>query len=98
MTLDLMERMLKLNPNDRITVKQALVHPYFLAEPKACKASELRLLDGESHELFIKGQRKSILNYNVQNECTYKNLFKAKKHSLFVNENQLSLARKIISL
>jgi len=98
MTLDLMERMLKLNPNDRITVKQALVHPYFLAKPKACKASELKLLDGESHEFFIKEQRESILNYNVQNECTYKDLFKARKHSLLVNEDQLSLPRKIISL
>jgi len=43
--LDLLDKMLQLDPNKRPTAQEALNHPYFTEEePKECKPSELPLL------------------------------------------------------
>lgn len=41
--LDLLLRMLELNPLKRITARDALVHPYFSLAPAPCKPDELQL-------------------------------------------------------
>lgn len=49
--LDLIEKMLTLNPDKRITAKQALQHKYFTNEPKPCTPSQLPKIEGEAHEM-----------------------------------------------
>ncbi len=38
--LDLLEKMLCFNPDDRITAKEALSHPFFQSFPLACAPFE----------------------------------------------------------
>ena len=39
--IDLLEKMIVLDPNKRISIKDALEHPYFNEEPKACSNEEI---------------------------------------------------------
>jgi serine/threonine protein kinase len=39
--IDLIEGLLKVNPAHRLTVKQALSHPFFAQDPKECELNEL---------------------------------------------------------
>lgn len=38
---DLLEKMLQLDPNKRPSAKEALEHPFFQEEPKACEPKDL---------------------------------------------------------
>jgi serine/threonine protein kinase len=38
---DLLEKMLVINPNERITAAQALNHPYFKVDPQASSNEEI---------------------------------------------------------
>lgn len=95
--------MLRHNPHTRITAKQALVHPYFSTEPKACRPNELKLLGGESHECFIKGEvkncgsrAKALIASGGQSKSAFGAGFKAKKRPLGVVEDSLSPAKKVL--
>lgn len=48
---DLINKMLRLDPSQRISVDEALEHPYFKSEPKACDPSDLPLPTPEAEEL-----------------------------------------------
>ena len=57
-TYDLIERMLSLDPAKRISAADALEHPYFSTEPLPCEPAEIPRIEGESHELTVRRERK----------------------------------------
>jgi serine/threonine protein kinase len=62
--LNLLSRMLKLNPKERITVKDALNHEFFNESPKMCLNREIKIIEKESHEFQVRygGAHKKIIN------------------------------------
>lgn len=101
---DLLSRMIVLDPNKRISIKDALNHTYFISnEPPMCKEDEIPKIEKESHEF----QAKTILrnrnvqmiakqgyhqsNQNINKPCTNNNpLEMTKKNSFTLDENVMS--------
>ena len=52
--LDLLSKMLQINPDRRISVHEALNHPFFTSEPLPCKAEDMPKIEKESHEYNIR--------------------------------------------
>ena len=48
-----MEKMLTLNPANRINARDALAHPYFTNAPLPCRPEELPKIEGEAHEMAV---------------------------------------------
>ena len=59
--LDLLDRFLTLNPDKRITAKEALEHEYFKSRPLACAPSSLPKISSDTHEYQVKIQLKNAL-------------------------------------
>ena len=57
--IDLLDQMLKIEPNLRITAKDALNHPFFTTGPKPCQPSELPLAAEESHDYLVRIGKKN---------------------------------------
>lgn len=55
--IDLIEKMLSLDPGKRITAQQALEHPYLTTNPLPCNPSEIPLIEGELKELNFRDDR-----------------------------------------
>jgi len=57
--LDLIEKMLVIEPNKRIQAKEALAHPFFTEEPLPCDKSEIPVGREDAHEYLIRQRNKS---------------------------------------
>ena len=55
---DLLCKMLWIEPNLRISAKEALEHPYFATEPLPCSQVELKVDADESHEYLERMKKK----------------------------------------
>lgn len=56
--LDLLDRMLTLNPDSRITAKEALEHQYFKSDPLPCEPSEMPKIEKDCHAYTINAEKK----------------------------------------
>jgi len=61
LALDLLDKMLVLNPDLRITAKEALEHEYFKSEPLPCDPSEMPKIEKECHVHLLNEQRKAAM-------------------------------------
>jgi len=94
LALDLLEKMLTLDPNKRITAKEALEHVYFKTQPLPCLSEQLPTIKGEAHEyevkhIFVGGKMPGIvpnpypINVQTQGSQTNKSMLDlAKKREL----------------
>ena len=82
-TLDIIKKMLTLNPEERITLDEILKHPFLTShEPKMCKAEDMPKIEEEMHwyryreemKKMEMEQQKQIIgksDYNRKNEKSF---------------------------
>jgi cyclin-dependent kinase 12/13 len=87
-SLDLFSKMLQLDPKKRITIDEALNHPFFHDhQPSMCTAKEMPKFDREYHEFEysrhhkkIKEEGQNIAKGDYMNNKEFHNNFLGKKH------------------
>jgi cyclin-dependent kinase 12/13 len=57
LAIDLVDRLLTLNPGKRLTAAEALAHPYFSTAPLPCEPCDIPQVNEEMHEWVVKMQR-----------------------------------------
>ena len=62
--IDLISKMLELNPAHRISAAEALEHQYFCQDPLPCDPSEIPKIEGELKELNFRDERNAKINAN----------------------------------
>ena len=58
--LDLIEKMLCLNPTQRISARDALKHDFFKATPLPCEPHDLPKIEGEAHEMTVLKEKREL--------------------------------------
>ncbi|OWB65335.1 ATP binding protein [[Candida] boidinii] len=73
---DLAKKLLKMNPNKRITASEALKHEYFIEEPLESPLEFLKKVEGEWHEFEAKKKRRKEreLRKKMNSNQSYENL------------------------
>jgi cyclin-dependent kinase 12/13 len=67
-TFDLVKKMLCLNPKERITIEEALNHPYFIShEPKMCEQKDMPKIEEELHYYTFKLKKEQMKQQQQQN-------------------------------
>lgn len=56
--IDLLDNMLRVEPNRRITAKQALDHPFFKTDPLPSRPEDIKMIEEESHEYIVRMSKK----------------------------------------
>ena len=86
--VDLLVRMLEINPDKRISVEDALNHPYFTNNPSMCNEDEMPKVKEDAHEL---GTRIDIIHQKTPiKEMEYGNTYNNGKKNISFNENILN--------
>lgn len=57
LAVDLILKMLAMNPADRITARDALNHPYFKTSPFPSEPDKIPIIEGELKELDYRDER-----------------------------------------
>ena len=66
-TFDLLKKMVCLNPKERITIEQALKHPYFVShEPKMCNEKDMPKIEEELHYYTYKLKKEQMRQQQQQ--------------------------------
>ena len=87
-TLDLIKRMLTLNPKKRITIEEIFKHPYFTThEPKMCKQEDLPKIEEEMHYYQYKLEIEQK-NQEINEQMIGKNDYDLKKEKSFVGKKR----------
>jgi len=94
--VDLLLKMLELNPNKRISVEEALNHPYFLQEPSMCKEDDLPKVQEDVHELGTRLEMAGEINANKSVEIGSKVYSDKNNLNSFEIKNQIYLNKKRI--
>ena len=79
--LDLLDRLLTLNPSHRINSQDSLNHKYFTTEPLPCLPKDLPKVEHDSHELEIR-KRNKMANMQPMNAAAQKRVYDAKMPAL----------------
>ena len=91
--MNLLSRMLKLNPKERITVEEALNHEFFKENPKMCSNKEIKIIEKESHEFQVRyGGHKNIIN---EMKIGNRKFSDEKQENKNINNNNYSLVNNV---
>eukprot|EP01016_Furgasonia_blochmanni_P011266 TRINITY_DN1502_c0_g1_i2.p2 TRINITY_DN1502_c0_g1~~TRINITY_DN1502_c0_g1_i2.p2 ORF type:complete len:476 (+),score=45.85 TRINITY_DN1502_c0_g1_i2:492-1919(+) len=66
-SLNLLDRLLVLNPDKRMTAKEALEHPYFSSDPLPCEPHQLPKVEKECHEKLHREKTQQLRNQKNPN-------------------------------
>lgn len=66
--VDLLKKMLSLDPSKRISAKEALEHEYFKTEPLMCRNEELPRFENESHEYRMRWDNEMLKQISCNNK------------------------------
>ncbi len=83
--LDLLAKLLQLDPRARLSAKEAMEHEYFRVSPEACPQEGMPRLTGDSHEYLLRIQQanRSLMELSASTSATRgKSTVKATKRPL----------------